>query len=160
MADSVRELIMKDIQRTLETITTANGYRNTLASVQRFNQAGQSLANTPVCVLMEGEDSVDQEGPLAGSFSLTSRTLSVSIVVVHCQDLDADARSASEVMNGLIQDIQKAMQVDHTRGGVALDTMEIGIGEMDVEEGQPEIVQTIGFRIRYRHQRTDPTIAG
>lgn len=151
---------MQNIQSTLETITIANGYRNTVASVQRFAQPGQTMANTPVLVLLEGEDSVDQEGPLAGAFSLTSRTLMVSVVAVHCQDVDTDARSAAEVMNSVIQDVQQAMQVDFSRGGLALDTREIGIGEMAAEEGQPELVQTVGFRIPYRHRRTDPSIVG
>jgi hypothetical protein len=160
MADSVHEQIMKQIQTTLEGITVGNGYGNTLVSVQRFNQGGQSLAETPICMLIEGEDSVDQEGPFAGAYSLTSRTMTVSIVAVQRQDLETDARSASEVMNGLVLDIQKAMQADFSRGGLAIDTREIGVGEMNVEEGQPEIVQTVGFRVMYRHRRTDPTIAG
>lgn len=160
MADSVREQIMKNVQSTLEAVTVENGYVNTLRSVQRFQQGGQQLSAVPVAVLIEGGDDVDLEGPLAGSYSLTSRTLTVSVVLIHRQDLDTDARSATELMNTIIADVQKAMQVDHTRGGLALDTNEAGIGEMDVEDGQPELVQTIGYRIQYRHRRTDPTIAG
>jgi hypothetical protein len=160
MADSVHELIMKQIQATLEGITVGNGFGNTFASIQRFNQGGQSLVDTPICVVLEGEDNVEQEGPLAGSFSLTSRTMTISVVAVHRQDLETDARSASEVTNSLVQDIQKAMQADSSRGGLAIDTREIGVGEMNAEEGQPEIVQTVGFRIAYRHRRTDPAIAG
>lgn len=160
MADSVREQIMKNVQATLEAVTVENGYTNTLRSVQRFQQGGQQLSAVPVAVLIEGGDDVDLEGPLAGAYSLTSRTLTVSVVIIHRQDLDTDGRSASELMNTIITDVQKAMQTDHTRGGVALDTNEAGIGEMDVEDGQPELVQTIGYRIQYRHRRTDPTIAG
>lgn len=151
---------MKNIQATLETVTVENGYANTLRSVQRFQQGGQQLSAVPVAVLIEGGDDIEIEGPLSGSLSLTSRTLTVSIVLIHRQDLDTDGRSASEIMNTIIADVQKAMLVDYTRGVVALDTLEAGIGEMDVEEGQPELVQTIGYRIRYRHRRTDPTIAG
>jgi len=160
MADSVREQIMKNVQATLEAITVENGYQHTLRSVQRFQQGGQQLSAVPVAVLIEGGDDVELEGPLSGSFSLTSRMLTVSVVIIHRQDLDTDARSASELMNTIISDVQTAMQVDHTRGGLALDTNEAGIGEMDVEDGQPELVQTIGYRIQYRHRRTDPTIAG
>jgi hypothetical protein len=160
MADSVREQILKQIQTTLEGVTVGNGFGNTVASVQRFRQGGQSLTGMPVCVVMEGDDSVNQEGPLAGSYSLTSRTMQISVVIISQQDEETDARSAAEVMNSLAQDVQKAMQLDPTRGGLAIDTKETGIGEMDVEEGQPEILRTIGFRIAYRHRRTDPSIVG
>lgn len=160
MPDSVRERILKNVQSTLETVTVENGYGHTLRSVQRFQQQGQELKDVPMVVLIEGGDDVELEGPLAGAYSLTSRNMTISAVLIQRQDLEEDARSASEVMNSLLADVQKAMQVDSTRGGLALDTEEAGIGEMDVEEGQPELVQTVGFRIRYRHRRTDPTIVG
>ena len=102
-----------------------------------------------------GSDDVESNGPL----ELTSRAMLVSVVLIQQQDTDIDAKSASELMNSLIADVQTAMQVDHRRGGVALDTTEIGIGEMNVEEGQPELVQRIAYRITYRHERNDPTAA-
>lgn len=148
---------MKNVQTTLATITVANGYNNTVASVQRFNQAGQVLADTPVLILMQGGDNVDNEGPLAGASSLVTRSVSISVVIIHRQDLDVDTRSAAEAMNSLIQDVQKAMQVDYTRGSYALNTSEIGIGELDAEDGEPELVQTVAFKLSYRHRRTDPT---
>lgn len=146
---------MKHIQATLEGITVEGGYANTLRSVQRFRQDGQELANLPAAILIEGSDDVDANGPL----ELVSRTMTVSVVLIRQQDTDVDSKSASELMNSLIADVQRAMQVDHRRGGVALDTTEIGIGEMNVEEGQPELVQSIAYRIAYRHERTDPTRA-
>lgn len=155
MAESVRERILQQVQDTLEWITVENGYENTLRSVQRFRQDGQELANLPAAILIEGGDDVDLNGPL----ELTSRTLTVSVVLVQQQDTEQDARSASEVMNSLLADVQTAMQVDPRRGGLAIDTTESGIGEMNVEDGQPELVQTIGYRIAYRHLRNDPTEA-
>lgn len=146
---------MKHVQATLEGITVENGYTNTLRSVQRFRQDGQELANLPAAILIEGGDDVDLNGPL----ELTSRTMTVSVVLIQQQDTDVDAQSASELMNSLIADVQRAMQVDHRRGGVAIDTTESGIGDMNVDEGQPELVQTIGYRIAYRHLRNDPTQA-
>jgi len=146
---------MKHVQATLEGITVENGYANTLRSVQRFRQDGQELANLPAAILIEGGDDVDLNGPL----ELTSRTMTVSVVLIQQQDTDVDAQSASELMNSLIADVQRAMQVDHRRGGVAIDTTESGIGDMNVDEGQPELVQTIGYRIAYRHLRNDPTEA-
>ena len=146
---------MKHVQATLESVTVENGYSNTIRSVQRFRQDGQELANLPAAILIEGSDDVESNGPL----ELTSRAMQLSVVLVQQQDIEVDAKSASEIMNSLIADVQTVMQVDHTRGGVALDTTEIGIGEMNVEEGQPELVQSIAYRITYRHERNDPTRA-
>lgn len=160
MAESVRERIVQDVVTTLQGVTVANGYAHTLASVQRFHQAGQLTADTPVCVVMEGDDTVEQDGPLAGGYGLTSRTLVLSLVLIHQHDVEADHRSSAAVMAALVQDIQKAMQVDHRRGGLAINTEELGVGELDAQEGQPELMQTIGYRIRYRHSRIDPTVAG
>lgn len=151
---------MRNVQTTLEAVSVGNGYQNTLTSVQRFRQDGQEMKDMPMVVLLEGGDDVESDGPIGGGSSLTSRSLTLSVVLVQQQNTDEDGRSASEVMNSLLADVQKAMQVDHTRGGVALDTEEIGVGDLDAEEGQPELVQTVSYRIRYRHRRTDPTIAG
>lgn len=161
MADSIRELILKDVVTTLQGVTVANGYTHTLQSVQRFRQGGQLLAETPMVVVMEGEDQVSMQGPLSGTGSLTTRHLTVNLVLIYRQDEDTDTRSASEVMNGIVGDVQAAMLGSgaYTRGGHALTTEELGIGELDVEEGQPELVQTVAFRVRYRHRFDDPTAA-
>ena len=160
MADSVREKIMQHIQDTLEWITMENGYTNTLRSVQRFQQQGQELKDVPMAVLVEGGDAVEGDGPLAGASSLLSRSMTLSVVLIQRQDVETDSRSASEVMNTLIADVQRAMQLDPSRGELAIDTKESGISELDVEEGQPELVQTIGYQIHYRHRRDDPTVKG
>jgi hypothetical protein len=158
MADSVRELIMKNLQTTLEGVTVANGYANSLLSVQRFLQPGQTVTETPVVLLLEGEDDVSLEGPLAGAGSLVSRTLNVGLLIIDRQQTDTDQRSASERMNSLVADIQKALQVDYQRGGHAIDTNEVSVSPLDVEEGQPELSLTMVYAIKYRHRRNDPTL--
>lgn len=157
MPDSVRELIMKDLQATLQGVTAANGYGTTLLSVQRFLQPGQTVTETPMVLLLEGDDDVSSEGPLAGASSLVTRTLNVGLLVMHRQDADVDAKSASEIMNGIVADIQKALQVDFSRGGHALDTNEVSVSSIEAEEGQPDLSCTMVYAIKYRHRRTDPT---
>lgn len=157
MADSIRELILKNIKTTLEGVTVGNGYLTTLASVQRFLQSGQVLASTPTVLILEGDDDVDQEGPQSGANSLVTRTLNVALEVEHRQDLATETASASEAMNVIVADIQKAMQVDYQRGGNALDTNEVSVSPILAFESQPELVCTMVYQIRYRHRRTDPT---
>ena len=83
----------------------------------------------------------------------------VSVVLIQQQDTEIDSRSSSEVMNSLIADVQKAMQADNKRGGIAVDTHENGVSEIEANEGQPELVQSIGYEIDYRHAKDDPTKA-
>ena len=149
---------MKNIQTTLETITVANGYATTLNAVERVLQRGQS-SQSPMAYVLEGDDDAKQ-GPIFGADSLLSRNLNVGVVLVVQQDEDTDSRSASEVMNGLIADVQKAMQVDYSRGGLAVNTEESSVSAVQIEEGMPVLSSTVAYRISYLHRRTDPTISG
>lgn len=157
MADSIRELILKNIKTTIEGVTVANGYLTTVATVQRFLQSGQVVATPPTVLILEGEDGVDQEGPQSGAQSLVTRSLNVALEIEHRQDLATETASASEAMNVIVADIQKAMQVDYQRGGYALDTNEVSLSPILAFEGQPELICTLEYVIRYRHRRTDPT---
>jgi len=146
---------MKHLQAALETITVANGYANTLTAVERTLQRGQTT-QPPMAYLLEGDDDVLAEAPLG----YLSRQLQVGVVLLVQQDDDIDARSASEVMNSLIADVQKSLQADERRDNLATLTEEIGVGPVQIEEGQPVLSCTVAYRIHYRHSRLDPTTAG
>ena len=154
MADSLRELIMQDLHTSLQAVTVENGYAHTLTAVERLLQRGQS-SQPPMAYLLEGDDDITTEGPN----HLVTRTLSVGVVLVVRQDESEDARSASEVMNALIADCQKAIQQDPQRGGSAIDTNEQSISAVQIEEGMPELSCTLAYRINYRHRRDDATVA-
>lgn len=154
MADSVRERIMKNIQAALEGITVGNGYANTLNRVERFLQAGQTYT-PPMAVVIEGDDDVIGEQPLG----YVSRNLSVGVVLSVQQDSELDSRSASEVMNSLVADVQKKMQEDYRRGNLAVNTEEVSVSNLDAVEGQPDLSCAVAYRIQYRHALADPTVA-
>lgn len=153
--ESVRERMMKNIHAALEAITVANGYANTLNAVERALQRGQSM-QPPMAYLLEGDDDVIGEAPLG----YVSRNLQVGVVLVVQQDEEQDARSASEVLNSLIADVQKKMQEDERRGNLAVTTAETGVSPVQIDEGMPVLSATVAYRIQYRHSRLDPTIAG
>ena len=151
MADTIRELIIKDIKTTLETITIANGYDNTIVSVQRFGQEGQTTLNTPYIIIGEGgEESIE------GAVERTTKLLTVALSIVTRQDTDVDARPGAELMDSLKADVQKAMMVDHQRAGNALDTTEVGSDELEPEQGQIDLDAVLVYRIMYRHAWNDP----
>lgn len=152
--DSIRESIMKDIKATLEGVTVGAGYANTIASVQRFRQAGQSTLQVPCVFLIETtEEAADGPDPLI------TKHLTVVLYVVTRQDESTDSRSGDEVMNSLRADIEKAVLSTRTRGGYAIDTKPLGSEEMDLEVGGPDLKTQLHFEVMYRHQNTDPTAA-
>lgn len=159
MADSVRERIMKNMHAALQTITVANGYASTLNAVERVLQQGQS-SQPPMAIVLEGDDDVQSDGPLAGNDGLVSRELHVGVVLIVQQETDIDARSASEVMNSLVADVQRKLQEDYRRGELALNTEETGVSPVQIEDGMPILSCTVAYRISYRHSRLDPTVAG
>lgn len=152
MADTIREKIMKNIQASLEAITTLNGYVNTIISIQRFKQSGQAVLDVPAILIAEGDEDAEY-----GPHPIMTKRLEIYLAVVTRQDEEADSRSAAEVVNSLTGDVIRAMANDFTRGGNAIDTIERGSGPIEVEEGQPELGILMRYEIHYRHGRTDPT---
>lgn len=152
MADSYREQIVKDIKTALLTISTANGFNNTIASVQRPEQDGNSFSSSPMAIIVEGDEE-GQDGPV----ELITKTLQIIIIAQMRQDTATDTRSANEVLNSFAVDIHKAVMSDRTRNSIALDTKFISESQLQVEEGQPELARLIEFEVSYRHHNTDPT---
>lgn len=154
MAESVREQIMKNLVSVLQTVTVQNGYSTTFNGVERTLQYGQS-AQAPMAYVIEGDDEVIAEAPLG----YLSRHFQVGIVLTIQQDENEDARSASEVMNAVIADVQKKLQEDERRNNLAVGTEEIAVSAVEIEEGLPVLRATLAYRIKYRHARLDPTVA-
>jgi len=156
MPDSVAERIMQHLQAAIESIQTENGYANTMHLVQRLQQDGQAPVHGNGVHVIDGDDFV--EGVImAGDHDLVSRRRHVDLIIVAQQD---DALSASELMNSLEADVRRAVNADWTRGGLAVNTEETQANETDIEIGMPELRRVLGYEIRYRTRRTDPTIAG
>lgn len=151
MADTIRERIVKNIVTSLQGITVANGYDNTVLSVQRLKQSGNPAIDVPLILVAEGPENAS-----AGPNPLTNKVLEVSIGIVTRQDEAVDPRSADEMMNSLRGDVEKAMVSNYTRGGLAIDTMATGGTRIGVQEGEPELGIEMLFEIHYRHARTDP----
>lgn len=155
MADSIRETIMKNVQSTLEGITVAAGYANTIQSVQRYRQAGQDVRLAPGALVSEGDEEID-EGPLSGANGLVTKRLTVGVLLYARQE-PTDTKSGDEVINSLQADVEKALATTYTRGGKAIDTKEVGNGRLDPEDGVPELNRLLIYELHYRHRREDPT---
>lgn len=154
MALTVRENIMANIATVLATITVANGYANTVGSVQRWKQNGNPLTTVPAIIIHEGaESNEDKPDPL------TNCHLSVYLALYIRESEDAAAGTGT-TLNSLLGDIVKALKVDITRGGYAADTTKKGDAPFEVVEGEAYAGLVIELDIHYRYKQTDPQIAG
>lgn len=156
MADTVREAILKNRAALLATITVANGYDNTVQLVQRFKQAGQKKAKTPLLLLGAGHE----EAALGNCspIQMTDKHMDVHVGIIH-RLAATDTSNADEVMNSLLGDVEKAWTTDVTCGGHALDSHLTSSDPIAVEEGEPDLMQLMTFEVSYRHRMTDPKTA-
>lgn len=153
MADSIKELILKDIETTLKKIKIADGYKNDIATVERFVIDGQTTAKHPYIIITQLNVSILNEGP----DPLVTKRIDISLEVVTRQDVETSPGPADTLINSLEEDIDRALQVGPTRGGNAVDTSPIESTPLTVEEGQPDIESIMEFSCTYQHQRGDPT---
>lgn len=151
MADSIRELIQKNIDTTLKTISKASNYANDIADVQRFKQQGNSFAKVPVIIQYAGDETKDP-----GPDPMTSCKFPVYVGCYIKHDSNSDPKATDELINSLLADIEKALMIDVTRGGYAESTFCTSNSIFQMAEGQPYAGIFIEVEIIYNHYRNDP----
>lgn len=156
MADSIQEQIVKKIALALSQITVANGYANTISSVQRLNQEGVDLAAVPTILVKEGECVQDiAQSP----FPWIRRRMELFAVVVTRQDETAaslDTRSGGEQLNSLVADMEKCVAATRAWDGLAIETGAPNYLEVEMDALVPHLSRAIRFEVVYQHMRNDP----
>ena len=150
---TIRERILANIKTTLDAITIINGYVNTIASVQRWDKRGNALRQVPCIVVNAGQE----EKQMSPNPYFTCR-LSVYLDVWIRQD-EADSTATDIILSGILGDIEKALMIDNTRGGFAIDTNIKSNVPFETVEGQPHAGLTIELEVLYQHTQSDPSIA-
>jgi len=151
---TIRESILQNLKAALETILTANGYHNDIASVQRWRQSGNSLLNVPCIVINAGPE---EKEPVPNPFTTCKFTVYLDVWIR--QDA-TDLQATDSILNSLLGDIEKALAVDVTRGGNAKDTNIKSNVLFETLEGQPQAGIVIELEIIYQHKQDDPEVAG
>jgi hypothetical protein len=151
---TVKESILENLKTTLETIRTGNGYNNTIASVQRWRQAGNSLVAVPCIVINAGPE---EKEPVPNPFTTCKFSVYLDVWMRQAQD---DLQSTDTILNSLLGDIEKALMIDYTRGGYAKDTNIKSNVLFETLEGQPQAGIIIELEIIYQHKQNDPEVSG
>jgi hypothetical protein len=151
--DSIQEQLMKKVTAGLAEITQANGYDNTIASVQRYRASGIDLSLMPTILVKEG----DCEPDLPGSTHVhLKRRLELFLVVAVRHDETTDPRSGGEILNSYIADIERRMAATPTWDGLAIMTDPPSYLEMEVDAETPHLARGMRLEIVYEHVRANP----
>lgn len=150
MSTSRRESILANIATTLATVTTGNGYNNTLASIQRWNKLGNDLASLPAVIINAG---IEYKEPRPNP--LKQCTFMVHLEIWTRQDEEGTSDSDT-ILNSLLLDVEKALMADCTRGGYAVDTAVGSIVPFETIDGKPDFGAFVELEITYQHAFADP----
>jgi hypothetical protein len=151
MSITIREYILENIKTTLQDITIAHEYNNTIASVQRYKSNGNPLLEVPCIIISAAPENKD---PSPSPFYTCKLTVFIDIWT---RQAETDPNSTDTILNSLLGDVEKALMMDITRGGYAIDTNFINNVPFDTVEGSAHIGITISIEIIYQHLISDPS---
>lgn len=116
MSDPVKLTILANIKTTLEGITVAAGYNQTLRQVHdRRPMFSNDPSECPVVYFFEENTANDEE------FSQNRTRRVMTVMVGHYSS--GDGRNPKPALERLVADVEKALTTDRTRNGVAIDTI-------------------------------------
>ena len=154
MAYPVVELVAQRMKTQLETILVSNGYENTVNRVVRPRRTSEGNRPQPLDIWMlqddmERDEDNDLAGDPAGIGWITPYALDCVIRQAEASKLPMD-----QVINSFVADVQKALMVDNTWGGIATDTR-LGMVEFASSESGFEGA-TVWVEVLIRVEETDP----
>jgi len=153
--DSIRERIVDDVVTALEGITLANGYGFEVVKVYREAFAAINFPAYPVFNVIEVDEN-DETRLLGGTIGATTgskwhHTLTLAVgCLIEARD------NASESVNEMLAAVQRAVMVEPTRGGLAIDTKLAGSQQFVEIDTEPVGLLQVKLDITYRHSYLNP----
>ena len=151
MAEPIIEQIAANLLSTIEGITTANGYNYTLTGTRPIIDGYYSDAPYDLTFqLTQG-----QEELLDGAYG-TQEYIQPFLVVIIAMNTESDTIPIDKKRNRVLADLRKAVMVDHTRGGLAIDTK---WGQSSSFMNDDDFVfegVAAEIRVHYRTEHNDP----
>jgi hypothetical protein len=138
MTTPIIESIAENLKTAIAGVTVANGYNQTLTPIRpkRNDFSDVSPIDGTALIWQENDEPV-------GNSALTTTTFAQEFLIM-CVVLDSDAATASidTRLNQVKSDIRKAIMIDPTRGGLAIDTQIGPSRKFDDGEGYTGIAVT------------------
>ena len=146
---SIAERIIVHIKATLETITVANGFNQDIKQVLRLTT---EAPQTKFKSLPSIEFDAETEGKFDDIVNVRSDTMRILVTA-----FTGAKSNIGTALSDLAGDIEKALEVDGTRNGIATDTVTEEIRREFAAVGQ-EITGAVEMAVEvdFRHFRGDP----
>lgn len=154
VADPVELAILGDAKAALALIQVANGYNFDVVNVLGWRVPAQ--VDRPALSVVLGKSVVIGEGPLPYYSKQVPLLIQGELEAMHDT---ADDDEPDKVGWRLVADIHKALHVDISRGGVAVDTNLIGAEVFADWPAAPIVTVEVELRVDFRTERDDPTAA-
>jgi len=142
MADTLQNQILDDIDTVLQAVpslaTVASGTFE-LYKVQR-----------PAVGVIPDEETTEN---LPDDIYLERLRVAVRVVV------DEECDSPRKALGEIIGDVHRAILADHTRSGLAMDTVKVGIKWLFLDEHYPRAGADVNFQITYSTEEKDPSVS-
>ena len=156
MTEPIIEQILLDVVDTVNGITTGAGYQQTLTAVrptrQDLDDEGPVDNGTVLVVFSDPEP--DAEHSNAGNPARQAWMVQL-VLVAYVIPSDASETPIDTLINRVRADIEKALQADHTRGGLANWTRPAGSLKF-IQEGGAVSGVAVFADVLYRTPINDP----
>lgn len=135
-ANPIIEQIILDVVGTIDGITTDNGYQQDLNAVRptRMDLDDEGPGTDGDVVVTFSDPDPADEHSAAGNPPRQGWTVQLTLIA-YVIPSDASTAPLDTLINRVRADIEKALQVDHTRGGLAINTTPAGSQKFAVEGG-------------------------
>lgn len=134
------------METALKGITVAGGYVSEVGDVNRGKINPLDLQRFPAVLIFPNDD--EPQALIGDLIDYTWEILLFAWVRVQ--------KDISKGMEVFLADIKKALLVDYTRGGFAIDTAEGPVRPIRIEEDDNQGGFLLSYTVRYRTKRGDP----
>ena len=148
--DSVRSLILQNLQTTIRGLQIAGGYNFDWRNAYTRARLLDDFKTYPSANLTDAGLTYD-----SSAASCLAREWSVRIDAAQ-KVIEEDGDDAQTVADQVLEDLEKAVLVDPTRGGNAMDTVPTSATVKTPETSAPFVVVTLIVQIRFRTHWNDP----
>ena len=151
---SVRESITANVATACAAISIAGGYDNDITGgVQRFLQTGLNVATVPTIVVQ-----FDSESKSLGPSDQYTCELIIGIDIWAVHDTASVSGYTWSLIDSLVTDVEKALNIDYSRGGYAHDSEINTVTPFRLSEGMPFVGATVQMNVTYAHEAGDPEV--
>lgn len=148
VAQPIENLILDDIVSTLAAIVQGPEYYGQFVEVTKRRTNGFQQVNKP-CAIVYSEETEEDVITQNQSQRVVLKIV-IEIHFIDSEDIDNAARKWS-------CDVKKALAVDDSRGGYAVNSTVVGTVPVHSEELPDHGALVVFMEVVYRHLRTDPT---